>query len=66
LKAALDANELKLNTHHTMKLVGAAKGALEGRSLGWNHSDPIEPGSVDAIQAFNEFAKTQATAGQTS
>ncbi len=30
---------------------------LEGRSLGWNHSDPIKPGSVEQIEAFNEYAK---------
>jgi hypothetical protein len=36
------------------------KGALEGRALGWNHSDPIEPGSVEAIEAFYEYAKQKA------
>jgi spermidine synthase len=37
--------------------------ALEGRSLGWNHSDPIRPGSVQAIQAFGDDARERASAG---
>lgn len=34
--------------------------ALEGRSLGWNHSDPVKLGSIKQIEAFNEYAKQQA------
>jgi predicted nucleotidyltransferase len=34
--------------------------ALEGRSLGWNHSDPIKQDSIEQIHAFNEYAKQQA------
>jgi hypothetical protein len=31
--------------------------ALEGRSLGWNHSDPVETAILEATLAFNEYAK---------
>lgn len=34
--------------------------AIEGRSLGWNHSDPIKPGSIEEIHAFNEYVKQRA------
>lgn len=34
---------------------------IEGRSLGWNHTDPIKPGSIERIHAFNEYAKSRAT-----
>lgn len=30
---------------------------IEGRVLGWNHKDPIKPGSIEEIYAFNEYAK---------
>jgi hypothetical protein len=30
---------------------------LEGRSLGWNHSDPLKPGVLEATLAFNEYVK---------
>jgi Domain of unknown function (DUF4111) len=33
---------------------------LEGRSLGWNHSDPVEPEVLEATLAFNEYAKQRA------
>jgi hypothetical protein len=33
---------------------------LEGRSLGWNHSDPLKPGALEATLAFNEYAKRRA------
>jgi hypothetical protein len=33
---------------------------LEGRSLGWNHSDPVRPGTLKATLAFNEYAKQRA------
>ena len=42
------------------KWQGLINGALEGRSLGWNHSDPLEPGSLEATLAFNEYAKQRA------
>lgn len=34
--------------------------ALEGRSLGWNHYDPVKPGSIEQVEAFNEYAKQRA------
>ncbi len=33
---------------------------IEGRSLGWNHSDPVKLGSIEQIKAFNEYAKQRA------
>ncbi|MBI3941425.1 MAG: DUF4111 domain-containing protein, partial [Chloroflexi bacterium] len=33
---------------------------FEGRPLGWNHTDPIDPGSVEEIHTFNEYAKQKA------
>ncbi len=33
---------------------------IEGRSLGWNHSDPIKSGSIEQIYEFNEYAKQRA------
>ena len=30
---------------------------LEGRSLGWNHSDPLKPGVLEATLALNEYVK---------
>ena len=35
---------------------------LEGRSLGWNHWDPVKPGALEATLAFNEYAKQRAAA----
>jgi hypothetical protein len=35
--------------------------ALEGRSLGWNHWDPVKPGALEATLVFNEYAKQRAT-----
>jgi hypothetical protein len=34
--------------------------ALEGRSLGWNHSDPLKPGVLEATLAFNEHVRQRA------
>ena len=31
-------------------------GTLEDRSLGWNHADPLRPGSLEATLAFNDYA----------
>jgi hypothetical protein len=36
---------------------------LEGRSLGWNHSDPVKPGTLEATLAFHEYAKQRAAGG---
>jgi predicted nucleotidyltransferase len=33
---------------------------LEGRSLGWNHWDPVKPGALEATLAFNEYATRRA------
>ena len=33
---------------------------LEGRSLGWNHSDPLKPGALEATLALNEYVKRRA------
>jgi Domain of unknown function (DUF4111) len=33
---------------------------LEGRSLGWNHDDPVKPGAVAATLAFNQYARRRA------
>jgi hypothetical protein len=30
---------------------------LEGRSLGWNHSDPLKAGTLETTLAFNEYVK---------
>jgi Domain of unknown function (DUF4111) len=35
---------------------------LEGRSLGWNHWDPVEPGLLEATLAFNDYAIQRAAA----
>ena len=34
--------------------------ALAGRSLGWNHTDPIESGSIETIEKFYDYAKQEA------
>jgi len=34
---------------------------IDGRTLGWNHADPIKPGSIEKIHAFNEYAKSYVT-----
>jgi hypothetical protein len=35
-------------------------GTLEDRSLGWNHTDPPRPGSLEATRAFNDYARQRA------
>jgi hypothetical protein len=35
-------------------------GTLEDRSLGWNHEDPLRPGSLEATLAFNDYARQRA------
>jgi len=34
--------------------------AIEGRSLGWNHTDPVKPGSIEEVNVFNDYAVKQA------
>jgi hypothetical protein len=44
------------------KWQGLISETLEGRSLGWNHWDPLKPGVLEATLAFNEYAIQRAAA----